>query len=63
MNSGEVKVIDFSVDIFENHDIVGFKIDGSEAVLKIKERKPLDTKSVFEILDGIFKPVPQINFG
>jgi len=63
MQSDEIKVNDFNIDIFDTHEIIGYKVDGEDVVFKIRKLESRDPKSVFKILDSIFKPSPQINFG
>lgn len=64
MTPSEIKVDSFDIDIFDTHDIIGYKVDDSgDVILKVRKKESCDPKSVFKILDGIFKPSPQINFG
>lgn len=52
----------FSMDLFEDYDILDFELDGEDVVMRIAPKR-LQPKSISEIINGILKPFTNHEFG
>lgn len=63
-----INIKEFCEEIFDDYSILNFEIDGEDVVIKVKpkshmSRKLADIQDLIEIVNSVFKTIPNVNGG